>query len=111
MYTSLLLITLAWVLANPFPFRMILWVGLVVTLWVKLSYEEQLLLARFPSYAEYRLRTKRIVPFLSILTRCFRKLYFLPGVVPVAGGPVVSAKGPKTINALSSLIIRDERKP
>ena len=64
MYTSLLLITLAWVLVNPFPFRMILWVGLVATLWVKLNYEEQLLLARFSSYEEYRTRTKRIIPFL-----------------------------------------------
>ncbi len=64
MYTSLLLITLAWVLANPFPYRLILWVGLAVTLWVKLNYEEQLLLERFPSYEEYRRGTKRIIPFL-----------------------------------------------
>ncbi len=64
MYTSLLLMTLAWVLENPFPFRLILWMGLVVTLWVKLNYEEQLLLARFSFYQEYRTRTKRIIPFL-----------------------------------------------
>ena len=64
MYTSLLLITLGWVLEHPFPLRMVLWVGLVVTLWVKLGYEEQLLLARFPLYEEYRLRTKRLIPFL-----------------------------------------------
>ncbi len=64
MYTSLLLITLGWVVEYPFPFRMVLWVGLVVTLWVKLGYEEQLLLARFTEYKEYRTRTKRIIPFL-----------------------------------------------
>ena len=64
MYTSVLVITLAWVLEHPLPVRMALWVGLVVTLWVKLRYEEQLLLARFPGYAEYRRRTKRIIPFL-----------------------------------------------
>jgi protein-S-isoprenylcysteine O-methyltransferase Ste14 len=64
MYTSVLVITLAWTVEYPLPFRMVLWVALVVTLWVKLGYEEQLLLARFPLYEEYRQRTKRIIPFL-----------------------------------------------
>ena len=64
MYTSLLLLTLAWVIEQPLPFRMGLWMGLVVTLWVKLRYEERLLLARFPLYEEYRMRTKRLIPFL-----------------------------------------------
>lgn len=64
MYTSVLVITLAWTVEHPLPFRMVLWVGLVVTLWVKLGYEEQLLLTRFPSYEQYRKRTKRLVPFL-----------------------------------------------
>ena len=64
MYTSVLVITLAWMIEHPWPFRMVLWVGLVVTLWVKLGYEEQLLLTRFPSYEEYRMRTKRLIPFL-----------------------------------------------
>lgn len=64
MYTSLLLITLGWAVERPMPFRMVLWVGLVVTLWVKLGYEEQLLLEKFPLYEEYRRRTKRIIPFL-----------------------------------------------
>ena len=64
MYTSALMITLAWMVEHPLPFRMWLWVGLVVTLCVKLGYEERLLLARFPSYEEYRIRTKRLIPFL-----------------------------------------------
>lgn len=64
MYTSVLVITLAWMVEHPLPFRMALWVGLVVTLLVKLRYEEQLLLARFPSYEAYRRRTKRVIPFL-----------------------------------------------
>lgn len=64
MYTSVLVITLAWTVEHPLPFRVGLWVGLVVTLWIKLRYEEQLLLIRFPSYEEYRLRTKRLIPFL-----------------------------------------------
>lgn len=64
MYTSVLVITLAWTVEHPLPFRVALWIGLVVTLWIKLRYEEQLLLIRFPSYEEYRLRTKRLIPFL-----------------------------------------------
>jgi len=64
MYTSVLLITLAWIVEHPLPFRVALWVGLMMTLWVKLRYEEQLLLARFPLYEEYRMRTKRLIPFL-----------------------------------------------
>jgi protein-S-isoprenylcysteine O-methyltransferase Ste14 len=64
MYTSLLGVTLAWTVEHPLPFRVALWIGLVVTLWIKLRYEEQLLLIRFPSYEEYRLRTKRLIPFL-----------------------------------------------
>jgi len=64
MYTSVLLITLALVVERPLTFRMALWIGLVVTLWVKIRYEEQLLLARFPSYEKYRVRTKSLIPFL-----------------------------------------------
>ncbi len=64
MYTSVLLITLAWMLERPLAFRMGLWVALAMTLWVKLRYEEQLLLARFPLYEEYRMRTKHLIPFL-----------------------------------------------
>jgi protein-S-isoprenylcysteine O-methyltransferase Ste14 len=64
MYTSVMLITLSWMVEHPLPFRLALWVGLVMTLSVKLRYEEQLLLARFPLYEEYRMRTKRLIPFL-----------------------------------------------
>ena len=64
MYTSVLVITLAWMVEHPFPFRMVLWVGLVVTLWVKLRYEESLLMERFPEYDTYRRQTKRLIPFV-----------------------------------------------
>lgn len=67
MYTSLLLITMAWTIEQSLPWRMLLWVGLVMTLLVKLRYEEQLLLARFSLYEEYRMRTKRVIPFLFSL--------------------------------------------
>lgn len=64
MYTSVLLVTLAWVLGNPLPFRILLWAGLVMTLVVKLRYEERLLLDRFPEYEVYRRQTKRLIPFV-----------------------------------------------
>ncbi len=64
MYTSVLVITLAWMMEYPFPFRMMLWGGLVVTLWIKLRYEESLLIERFPEYNNYRRQTKRLIPFV-----------------------------------------------
>ena len=64
MYTSVLVITLGWMVEHPFPFRMALWIGLVVTLWVKLRYEESLLMERFPEYDGYRCQTKRLIPLV-----------------------------------------------
>ena len=64
MYTSVLVITLAWTVEYPLPFRMVLWVALVVTLLVKLRYEERLLMVRFPEYETYRRQTKRLIPLV-----------------------------------------------
>jgi protein-S-isoprenylcysteine O-methyltransferase Ste14 len=64
MYTSVLVITLAWTVEYPLPFRVALWVGLVVTLWIKLRYEERLLIERFSEYEAYRRQTKRLIPFV-----------------------------------------------
>jgi protein-S-isoprenylcysteine O-methyltransferase Ste14 len=64
MYTSVLLVTLAWTLGNPLTFRIILWAGLVITLLIKLRYEERLLMERFPDYEAYRRQTKRLIPFV-----------------------------------------------
>jgi protein-S-isoprenylcysteine O-methyltransferase Ste14 len=64
MYTSVLLVTLAWVLGNPLTYRIILWVGLVMTLLIKLRYEERLLMERFPEYDAYRRQTTRLIPFV-----------------------------------------------
>lgn len=60
MYSSVLLVTLG----SPLPYRMLLWVGLVMTLLVKLGYEERLLRERFPEYEAYRHQTKRLIPFV-----------------------------------------------
>jgi protein-S-isoprenylcysteine O-methyltransferase Ste14 len=64
MYTSVLLVTLAWMLGSPLPYRIILWVALMITLSVKLRYEERLLMERFPEYEAYRHQTKRLIPFV-----------------------------------------------
>ena len=64
MYTSVLLVTLAWTLGSPLSYRILLWAGLVMTLWVKLRYEERLLMERFPEYEAYRRQTKRLIPFV-----------------------------------------------
>ena len=37
---------------------------LVITLWVKLRYEERLLMERFPEYDNYRRHIKRLIPFV-----------------------------------------------
>jgi protein-S-isoprenylcysteine O-methyltransferase Ste14 len=36
-----------------------------VSLWIKLRYEEKLMLKQFPNeYADYQQRVKRIIPFI-----------------------------------------------
>ena len=64
MYTSVLLVTMAWTLGNPLPYRIMLWAGLLITLLIKLQYEERLLMERFPEYVAYRRQTKRLIPFV-----------------------------------------------
>ncbi len=64
MYANLILLTLAWTLDHPLPFRLVMWIGLLVILGVKLNYEEKFLLARFPEYEDYQKRTKHLIPFL-----------------------------------------------
>jgi len=64
MYTSLLIASLAWMLAAPTWWRWGLWFCLLVVLVVKLRYEEQLLQRRLPGYDAYRKHTWRLVPFV-----------------------------------------------
>lgn len=64
MYTSVLVMTLAWTLGSPVPYRILFWVELVMTLLVKLRYEESLLMERIPEYDAYRRQTKRLIPFV-----------------------------------------------
>lgn len=65
MYTALLLIALGLVLGAPSFWRWVLWLVLVLNLLIKLAYEERMLLAAYPAYADYQAETKhQIIPYL-----------------------------------------------
>lgn len=64
MYSGLMLFTLGFVFMPGQWWKPIAWCVLVVTLWLKAAFEEQLLGERFATYADYRGRTKRFLPFI-----------------------------------------------
>lgn len=64
MYTGLLLFGLGLLAGAPSALRVAFWLLLLVDLLVKLHYEEGLLAAKFPQYAEYQQQTKKLVPFI-----------------------------------------------
>lgn len=64
MYTAVLWVSLVPVATDPTPLRIGVWVVLLADLLLKLRYEERLLLAHFEGYAEYRRRSKQLIPFL-----------------------------------------------
>lgn len=62
MYAALLLGTLGLVGNAPSPLRIATWIVLLVDFVLKLSYEEKLLVARFPEYPAYQAASKRLIP-------------------------------------------------
>jgi protein-S-isoprenylcysteine O-methyltransferase Ste14 len=64
MYTGVILIALAWLLDNFTAGRLVAAVVLLTDLLLKAAYEESLLRKRFPEYAAYQKRTKRMIPFV-----------------------------------------------
>ncbi len=40
------------------------WLPLLLVLWIKLRREEQLLCAKWPEYADYMKRSKRLIPWV-----------------------------------------------
>lgn len=64
MYTSLLLTASALVADSPTPVRIVLLFCLLAILVRKLLFEERLLRAHYPDYANYTKRSSRLVPFL-----------------------------------------------
>ena len=64
MYLAVLLATLA-LLLDLFSWpRGIAWLILLGDIVAKLNYEEHLLAARFPEYADYRKKTRRLLPLV-----------------------------------------------
>jgi protein-S-isoprenylcysteine O-methyltransferase Ste14 len=64
MYSSVLLLMLPFVIHTPDQISLALYVLLISTLIIKLSYEERLLVQKFPSYTKYMERTYRLIPFI-----------------------------------------------
>lgn len=65
MYLAVLMVTLPMVVQAWTPWRLAAWIALVIVLRWKAVYEETLLRERFPEYADYQRRTKRLIPFLD----------------------------------------------
>ncbi len=64
MYASVLLSAIAMGI-SPFNWiNLALIAGLIVTLLLKLRFEEKQLLARFPEYADYKKQTRYFIPFI-----------------------------------------------
>ncbi len=64
MYSSILVVTLMLLLDLFSIYRLFIWLALLIDLILKLEYEEELLTERFSGYFSYKLRTKRLVPFV-----------------------------------------------
>ena len=64
MYTPVLMVCFSLVLNDLTLIRAVLLISLVVTLCLKCRYEESLLVRHYPAYADYQIRTWRIIPFL-----------------------------------------------
>lgn len=64
MYSSVLGITLFYILNDFSSIRIIIYVILTVNFIMKLDYEEKILLAKFPKYSDYMKITKRLIPFI-----------------------------------------------
>lgn len=64
MYTSLIIGSLALVITHATLERLIGFFVLLVTLWLKLSLEEDMLTKKFPEYANYKKKTYRILPYI-----------------------------------------------
>ena len=64
MYLAALILGIAAVFFYAEPWRLALYLGLGIVLHFKANYEERLLLQRYPEYADYQKKSKRIIPFI-----------------------------------------------
>ena len=63
-YSGIALGGLGWAIARGSPLALAADIALVAILYLKAAREEALLAARYPGYAAYRARTKRLIPGL-----------------------------------------------
>ena len=64
MYTAVLAITFIWLIDEFTPFRLTVWMVLLIDLVMKFKHEEKILLERYDNYREYKNRTKKLIPFI-----------------------------------------------
>lgn len=64
MYTSVLGITLCYIINEFSPLGIVIYVILMVNFIMKLKYEEKILLAKFPEYTDYMKSTRTLIPFI-----------------------------------------------
>ena len=64
MYLALLVTTLPLVLDHFTPFRLLLWIILLIDLILKIHYEEMLLQAGLRGYENYRRISYRLIPYI-----------------------------------------------
>ncbi len=64
MYTSVMLLSLAFMIEDPTFMLGILFLILLFVLWQKILIEEKMLSAIFPEYTEYQKKTYRLIPFI-----------------------------------------------
>jgi protein-S-isoprenylcysteine O-methyltransferase Ste14 len=64
MYLALLVVTFPLIIAELSWVRLLVWVILLVTLVLKLNFEESLLDEQLPGYLEYRERSYRLIPYI-----------------------------------------------
>ena len=64
MYLSVLLVGLAFVIADPKPIMFLVWLILLANLHLKMDIEEINLMKTFDNYKDYRKTTKRLIPFI-----------------------------------------------
>jgi len=64
MYTAVLLFTAGLSIEHLNWERGIIWIILLIVLIIKLHWEEQMLIQRFPQYQDYQLHSYKLIPFI-----------------------------------------------
>src|SRR5207249_2919216 len=96
-YTAILLLAIGLFLRKPTATIAATGAAVVVFLMIKVRFEEQLLLARYPEYAGYRNRTWHVGvdPRRPTLRRSFAVIRKRPGAMP-GPEPVRETPGPRS---------------